>query len=69
MSDDRQRGLYSKYDVYHAGTDQKVPDCFVLRPDRDEAAQRALAEYAAATPNLNLARDIWEWLERIGAFD
>ena len=69
MSDDRQRGLYPKYDVYHAGTDQKVPDCFVLRPDRDGAAQRALAEYAAATHNLQLAGDIIDWLERLGAYD
>lgn len=67
--EDKEKGLYAKYIVMHADGRPLEGDCFVLRPDRDEAAQRALAEYAAATDNPNLAQDIWDWLERLGALD
>ena len=61
--DDGKRGLYSKYKVTKADGTPLDGDCFVLRPDRDEAAISALEAYADATNNENLAADIREWLQ------
>ena len=63
QEDDGKRGLYSKYKVTKADGTPLDGDCFVLRPDRDEAAIRALEAYADATNNENLAADIREWLQ------
>lgn len=60
-----EKGLYVKYDVKKAGTDEVVSDCFVLRPDRDPAAIDALIAYAEATENDALAKDISEWVARV----
>jgi len=58
-----KRGLYPKYAVRKASTGEMVEDCFVLRPDRDEAARAALRCYASETDNVELALDIIEWLD------
>jgi hypothetical protein len=57
------RGLYNKYSVISNETGQEVEGpCFVLRPDRDEAAFRALMTYAQNTTNSDLAVDLTRWL-------
>lgn len=63
MSD---QGLKVKYDVLNLETGENISDCFVLRPDRDPAAAKALAAYAEATENQALSSDIKLWLERLG---
>lgn len=55
-------GLFPKYIVRKAATNEIVENCFVLRPDRDPAAMIALRAYAKACNNLELARDIFEWV-------
>ena len=56
-------GLYKKYDVQRDG--ESVDECFVLRPETDDAARSALVAYAQHTPNQELADDLWEWVRRI----
>jgi hypothetical protein len=59
-----QKGIYHKYHVTKADDGSPVIGfCFVLRPDRDAAARRALREYARATPNSILGQDIDEYLD------
>lgn len=58
-----EKGLYVKYDVKKAGTDEVVNDCFVLRPDRDPAAVAALMMYASVTDNKQLSQDMFHWLK------
>lgn len=59
------KGLYVKYEVRKKEDGSIVDGCFVLRPDRDEAARRALMTYAAVTPNQKLAEDITAWLSSL----
>ena len=56
-----ENGLYDKYEVYKNG--EPVKDCFVLEPEKDQAAREALARYAGSTTNESLAADIREWLD------
>lgn len=58
-------GLRPKYDVRKASTGELVYPCFVLRPDRDPASVAALAAYAEATDNAELAADLRRWLEEL----
>lgn len=70
MSNDTERGLYSKYIVLHADTGEPVEgDVFILRPDRDEAAWNAAMTYADWTPNTQLASEMYDWLMSIKWFD
>lgn len=55
-------GLKVKYIVRKASNGELVDDCFVLRPDKDQAAIAALNAYADATENQVLAADIRKWL-------
>lgn len=55
-------GLYGKYVVTHPGSDVPLQDVFVLRPTKDPAAAAALAAYAAATDDLLLRSDLYDWL-------
>lgn len=64
---DMDKGLYSKYRVTKADGTPLDGDCFVLRPDRDPAAVKALLAYAASTTNEELSSDIRVWLASIGA--
>lgn len=64
---DDRRGLYSKYVVTKDGKPIDG-DCFVLRPDRDEAAREALRAYATHTRNQILSQDIRRWLMMIEDF-
>ena len=62
--EDMERGLYLKYHITKAGTDEELSGpSFVLRPDRDPAAMAALYRYAAVTENRALADDIERWLD------
>lgn len=58
-------GLRVKYNVTKISDGSLVNDCFVLRPDRDQAAVEALKAYANATNNDDLAYDILNWPDRI----
>lgn len=58
-------GLKRKYVVLKSDNGECVENCFVLRPDKDQAAIAALNEYASATENQVLAADIRKWLSTI----
>lgn len=58
-------GLKVKYDVFKTKDGSKVNNCFVLRPDKDPTAIVALKAYAEATPNKELAKDIFKWINFI----
>jgi hypothetical protein len=61
---DNSGGLKCKYNVEKLdGT--PVFDCFVLRPQKDSAARMALRAYAAYTPNQELKKDIYAWLDEL----
>lgn len=53
-------GLYEKYEVLKDGEPQD--GCFVLRPESDKAARRALEGYAGFTDDEELAQDLREWV-------
>lgn len=59
------KGLIVKYDVRKVDTGELVNNCFVLRPDKDEAAFTALKAYAEKTTNEELRKDINQWLDSI----
>ena len=56
------KGLYAKYTVINNDTGLSVPNCFVLKPMKDEAARLALLYYANICDNRYLANDIKLWL-------
>lgn len=58
-----EKGLYAKYEIRKKDTGELVEGCFVLRPDRDIAALRALETYAETTENRELAFQINLWLD------
>lgn len=59
---DAYKGLKAKYLVFKADTGKRVENCFVLRPDKDPAAVKAIRTYASATDNETLADDIYNWV-------
>lgn len=67
MGNEKQEGLKIKYNVYKVEDNSKVNDCFVLRPQKDEAARAALLTYADKTDNYLLANDIRKWINSIKA--
>lgn len=53
------KGLYAKYVVHYAHSGRPVDGfCFVLRPERDYAARKALRLYAKETLDFRVARDL-----------
>lgn len=60
MSD--QKGLYDKYVVIKVVDGTVIENCFILKPDSDPAAVKALQAYAAATDNKVLAADLFTWV-------
>jgi hypothetical protein len=56
-------GLYAKYEVRKDGA--PVEECFVLEPEEDAAARRALETYAEETDDEELAQDLRVWLAAI----
>ena len=56
-------GLKRKYIVLKSDTGESVENCFVLRPEKDDAAIAALLAYANSTGNKTLASDIMAWID------
>ena len=56
------KGLYNKYMVIKVVDGTVIENCFILRPDKDPAAVKALQAYAAATENKVLAADLFAWV-------
>lgn len=61
MSDD-QRGIYQKYRVTYSDGSPVNHETFVLSPETDESARKALITYAMNTPNKCLASDLLMWM-------
>mgnify|MGYP006267106001 CR=1 FL=1 len=61
------QGLYEKYNVTENG--DEVSDCFILEPETDEDARKAIHAYADATDNENLADDLRAWMDQLEAKD
>lgn len=59
------QGLYSKYCVTKKVTREGVFGCFVLRPQNDMAARKALLAYAEVTDNPVLSSDIKKWINAL----
>jgi hypothetical protein len=59
---DSYKGLKRKYIVLKSDSGEPVENCFVLRPDKDNAAKIALEAYAKTTGNKTLADDITRWI-------
>ena len=72
-------GLYAKYIITKADGTPVNDRCFVLKPDKDPAAAKALQAYAAATDDEQLRNNLYAWvgkptlkpmtLEEVIAFD
>ena len=58
----KDKGLYVKYEVTKIEDGSTVNNSFVLLPDHDPAAIVALRAYAEATTNATLRCDILAWL-------
>lgn len=56
------KGLYDKYMVIKVVDGTVIDNCFILCPDKDPAAVKALQAYAAATENKVLANDLFAWV-------
>lgn len=63
MSSESEGGLYQKYEVRKDG--EPVEDCFVLEPEDDSTARRALETYANETEDEELAQDLRDWVTAI----
>lgn len=55
----------TRFRVLDARNGKDIEDAFVLLPVVDSAARVALAAYAEATTNVNVARFIRAWLKEI----
>jgi len=60
--DDNEKGLYNKYAVFKTGDPTPVYSAFVLKPETDPVARKALRLYASLTKNEHLKRDLKRWL-------
>lgn len=58
----KQKGLYGKFLVIKVVDGTVIDDCFILRPQKDPAAVKALQTYAAHTENRALAEDLYKWV-------
>lgn len=56
--EEEPKGLYGKYRVYKYPSGEEVTDCFVLRPEKDPAARKALGAYAASGVSEALPRPL-----------
>lgn len=60
--DEKSSGLYEKFIVIKKVDGTTITDCFILIPEKDPAAVVAMQAYAAATPNKELADDLYRWV-------
>ena len=66
-------GLYGKYIVRkivgavggELVVGDQLTDVFVLRPEKDPVAIVAIRAYANATDNAELARELFEWANKV----
>lgn len=64
--DENYPGLYQKYKVYDADTDEPIDDfCFVLKPPSDPDAFLATWAYAKMIQNPSLTNDLMEILHEV----
>lgn len=56
------KGLYGKYRIFRANGTPVKDRCFVLKPDKDPAAVKALKTYAAATDDEQLRNNLYDWV-------
>jgi len=61
------KGLYDKYSVWRLDEhgdpiNPELTNVFVLSPETDPVARKALAFYADMSDNMTLRHDIWRWL-------
>jgi len=56
------KGLYAKYIITKADGTPVNDRCFILKPDKDPAAAKALQAYAAATDDEQLRNDLYAWV-------
>jgi hypothetical protein len=61
--DAAKTGLYDKYTVLQNGEEQD--GCFVLKPESDAAALKALRTYANETNDLELRSELRGWIMAI----
>lgn len=67
---DSTTGLYDKYTIINNKSGEPIDeDAFVLKPDKDPAARKALITYAVNTKNERLRNNLYDWVERITAFE
>jgi len=60
------KGLYSKYTLINNDTSKPVTGkYFILKPENDIAAVKALLTYAENTDNKLLSNDILDWLKNL----
>ncbi len=59
------KGVYSKYLVCHADGTGVSGRYFVLKPEKDLAARKALRVYAEEVDDAILARDLFSWLDNL----
>lgn len=57
-------GLYAKYEVYKNGKPVNKP-LFILSPETDPVARKALRTYADETDNLELSAELAAWMDSI----
>ena len=62
MQQNEQKGLYAKYILTKADGTPVNDRCFILKPDKDPAAVKALQAYAAATDDELLRNDLYAWV-------
>lgn len=62
MAENDQKGLYGKYIITKVDGTTVSDRCFILKPDKDPAAVKALQAYAAATDNEYLRNDLYKWV-------
>lgn len=59
---EKRTGLYGKYSIFRADGTPVKDRCFVLKPDKDPVAVKALQTYAAATDDEQLRNDLYDWV-------
>lgn len=59
---DKTKGLYGKYIITKADGTPVNDRCFILKPDKDPVAVKALQTYAAATDDEQLRNDLYDWV-------
>lgn len=62
---EKRTGLYGKYSIFRADGTPVKDRCFVLKPDKDPIAVKALQTYAAATDDEQLRNELYDWVGKL----